>query len=404
LALVADDEPDMRRFLRQQLPGCRVLEASDGEAAWEIVRQYRPRIAVLDWMMPERTGLEVCQMIRADSSLRNMAVLILTARADEPSKIQALEAGASDFLSKPFSATELATRVRNLLSSTQYQEELSRRTMELERTLEELRESQDRLVQSEKMASLGRMSAGLIHEVNNPMNYAKTALFALRSFEDALGREDRETYMDTLADLEDGVNRVIAIVSDLRTFTYEKRGNYALVDLGTTVETAVRLTRHECARSGIQMENQVFPGTGLETWGSVNQLVQVMVNLMENAAQALRAKEDFGREKPCIRISGERIEDSVVLRFRDNGVGIAEENVGRVFDPFFTTKAVGEGMGLGLTVSYNILGQHGGKMLVESEEGVYTEFRIVLSHYAGDTPVTDDEPASARTFLRRPAG
>jgi C4-dicarboxylate-specific signal transduction histidine kinase len=355
-------------------------------------------------MMPERTGLEVCQMIRADSSLRNMAVLILTARADEPSKIQALEAGASDFLSKPFSATELATRVRNLLSSTQYQEELSRRTMELERTLEELRESQDRLVQSEKMASLGRMSAGLIHEVNNPMNYAKTALFALRSFEDALGREDRETYMDTLADLEDGVNRVIAIVSDLRTFTYEKRGNYALVDLGTTVETAVRLTRHECARSGIQMENQVFPGTGLETWGSVNQLVQVMVNLMENAAQALRAKEDFGREKPCIRISGERIEDSVVLRFRDNGVGIAEENVGRVFDPFFTTKAVGEGMGLGLTVSYNILGQHGGKMLVESEEGVYTEFRIVLSHYAGDTPVTDDEPASARTFLRRPAG
>ncbi len=405
LVLVADDEPDMRRFLRQHLASYRVLEASDGEEAWQMARQFRPRVVVLDLMMPERTGLEVCELIREDPVTRNAAVLILTARADEESKLQALKAGASDFLSKPFSAAELGTRVRNLLLNSQYQDELNSRTMELEQALEELRESQDRLVQAEKMASLGRMSAGLIHEVNNPMNYAKTALYVLRDFEENLGAAERDLYTDTLADLEEGVNRVIAIVSDLKTFTYDKRSNYEPVDLGVAVETALRLTRHECSSRGIRTENELRPQSGFETWGSLNQLVQVMVNLIENAMQALKAKEDFGGQQPWIRISGGRLEDRLFLRFRDNGTGIAVENLNRVFDPFFTTKKVGEGMGMGLTVSYNIIGQHGGKMLVESEEGVYTEFQLILARhaYAADTTIPEHESDVARTLLRRPA-
>ncbi|HUF60806.1 MAG TPA: ATP-binding protein [Verrucomicrobiales bacterium] len=406
LVLVADDEPDMRRFLRQHLGSYRVLEASDGEEAWQLARQFRPRVVVLDLMMPERTGLEVCQLIRQDPAARNLPVLILTARADEESKLQALQAGASDFLSKPFSSAELGTRVRNLLLNSQYQDELNRRTMELEQALEELRESQDRLVQAEKMASLGRMSAGLIHEVNNPMNYAKTALYLLREFEKNLGEEEREIFTETLADLEEGVNRVISIVSDLKTFTYDKRGNYELVDLGVAVETALRLTRHDCAGRGIRTENALRPRAGFETWGSLNQLVQVMVNLIENAMQALQAKHDFGGEDPCIRISAGQLEDRVFLRFRDNGTGIAAENLKRVFDPFFTTKRVGEGMGMGLTVSYNIVGQHGGKMLVESQEGVYTEFQLILARhaYAADATISEHESDVARSPLRRPAG
>jgi len=180
--LIADDEPDMLRFLKSQLTAhYQVIEAVDGQQAINKSAQFLPDLILLDMMMPEKDGLQACREIRQHTPTQSIPVVLITARADEETKLAALEAGASDFLPKPFSTTELHVRVKNLVDYHQYQLKLSRQNQVLESTIDQLKETETQLVQSEKLASLGRMSAGIIHEINNPLNYATTGLYSLRN-------------------------------------------------------------------------------------------------------------------------------------------------------------------------------------------------------------------------------
>src|SRR5262249_17757045 len=155
--LVADDEPDMLRYLKSQLSThYRVVEAVDGQQAIEKASQFLPDIILLDMMMPEKDGLQACREIRQRTSTQSIPVILLTARADEETKMAALGAGASDFLTKPFSTTELHVRIKNLVESHQYQINLSKQKLVLEETIEQLKETETQLVQTEKLASLGR--------------------------------------------------------------------------------------------------------------------------------------------------------------------------------------------------------------------------------------------------------
>ena len=180
--LVADDEPDMLRFLKTQLEKhYEVLEAVDGNQAVDKARQFLPHLILLDMMMPEKDGIQACQELKALTSTQSIPVILLTARADDETKLSALYAGANDFLTKPFSTTELHVRVKNLVESHQFQRDLARQKSALESALEQLKETEGQLVQNEKMASLGRLSAGIIHEINNPLNYANSALHLLKT-------------------------------------------------------------------------------------------------------------------------------------------------------------------------------------------------------------------------------
>src|SRR5205807_4368975 len=219
--LVADDEPDMLRFLKSQLSRhYNVIEAVDGQQAIEKAAQFIPEIILLDMMMPEKDGLEACREIRERTSTQTIPIVLLTARADEETKLAALEAGASDFLAKPFSTTELHVRIKNLVESHQYQMKLSKQNQVLENTIDQLKETETQLVQTEKLASLGRMSAGIIHEINNPLNFATTGLFTLRNKAKYIAPEQIEDYQENLTDVEEGIKRVKTIVSDLRSFSH----------------------------------------------------------------------------------------------------------------------------------------------------------------------------------------
>ena len=129
-------------------------------------------------------------------------------------------AGASDFLPKPFSTTELHVRIKNLVESHQYQRKLSKQNQALESTIEQLKETEMQLVQSEKLASLGRMSAGIIHEINNPLNFATTGFSRCATKASSSRPEQQEEYAEILQDVEEGIKRVKTIVSDLRMFTH----------------------------------------------------------------------------------------------------------------------------------------------------------------------------------------
>jgi signal transduction histidine kinase len=373
VALVADDEPDMRRFLRSQLDQeYDVLEAADGIQAMEKATQFLPDIILLDMMMPEMDGLAVCQELRKREDTAAVPIILLTARADEETKFNALELGANDFLAKPFSSTELHARIKNLVESYDSRRKLSKQNQALSTTIDQLKETEMQLVQSEKLASLGRMSAGIIHEINNPLNFATTGLFALRNKCKLLTPEDRREYEEILSDVEEGMKRVRNIVSDLRMFTHPEAGPSEPVDVAEAVNTSLRFLAGEW-KDKVAVELRIVPGQIV--LASRNKLIHVLVNLLQNSLDAMREKK-FETEPPAISIQSRTEGDRSLIVIRDNGPGIEQKNLGKIFDPFFTTKDVGEGMGLGLSICHRIVRGFGGRILVQTEVGRFCEFTL----------------------------
>ena len=376
--LIADDEPDMLSFLNSQLNEHYIVyEAVDGAQAVEKARQFLPDVILLDMMMPEKDGLAVCRELKGHTPTRSIPVVLLTARADERAKLSALEAGASDFLTKPFSSTELQTRLGNLVVSYHYQRELTKMNADLENSLEELKETETQLVQAEKLASLGRLSAGIIHEINNPLNYAKTGLYVLNSIGDSLEPEAKEEFKDIFTDVQDGIDRVANIVSDLRTFTHPDTRQRDLAPVNDIVQAALRFLSSEI-KDNVDII-QDLP-EDMTIYANPNQITQVLLNLIQNAIDALRQKE-FSDDEPTVTISGNNSNGTCSIVVRDNGPGIPEENLGRIFDPFFTTKEIGQGMGLGLSICYRILEQNGGQIRVHSRLGEFSEFTLELADH-----------------------
>ncbi len=372
--LVADDEPDMLRFLKSQLVShYQVLEAVDGQQAIEKASQFLPDIILLDMMMPEKDGLQACKELREKTATQSIPIILLTARADEETKLKALSAGASDFLPKPFSTTELHVRIKNLVESYHYQRKLSKQNTVLESTIEQLKETETQLVQTEKLASLGRMSAGIIHEINNPLNFATTGLYTLRNKGKYLAPEQQEEYAEILKDVEDGIKRVKTIVSDLRSFSHSENEQIDQVDVCELVTASLRFLSHEY-KDRVQIEQKVSETQTI--WVNKNKLIQVCVNLLQNSIDALKHKPPAEGEKPTIWIEGREENGKSVLVIRDNGEGIEPQNLDKIFDPFFTTKDVGQGMGLGLSICYRIIQEYEGRILVKSERGKFCEFTL----------------------------
>lgn len=374
--LIADDEPDMLRFLKSQLGETfEVLEAVDGQQAVDKAAQFLPDIILSDMMMPEKDGLQVCRELRERTSTRSIPVVLLTARADEKTKIDCLAAGASDFLPKPFSLTEILVRLKNLVDSRLYQKELVVQKQHLESALEQIKETESMLVQNEKLASLGRLSAGLIHEINNPLNYARQGLHIIGRSAKSLPEEERADFADTLKDVEEGVNRVIQIISDLRGFTRNTSQLNHAFDLRTVVNTGLRFFSHVW-KDGIQREVDI--PEGLEIRGDSNQFVQVLINFIQNAIDAMGTKQYAEGETARLVLSAHTRRDKAFFSIKDNGPGIPQEIQDKIFDPFFTTKDVGQGMGLGLSICNRIIADHGGRIEVRSQPGVFTEFILEL--------------------------
>jgi signal transduction histidine kinase len=371
--LVADDEPDMLRFLKSQLSQhYRVLEAVDGQQAIEKASQFLPDIILLDMMMPEKDGLQACREIREHTPTQSIPIVLLTARADEETKLAALSAGASDFLTKPFSTTELHVRLKNLVESHQYQRKVSKQNQVLESTIDQLKETETQLVQTEKLASLGRLSAGIIHEINNPLNFATTGLFTLRNKGKYLAPEQQEEYADVLKDVEEGIKRVKGIVSDLRMFSHPETTSRDQVEVPDVVAAALRLLSNEW-KDRVRIEQKLAEHQTV--WANRNLLIHVLLNLLQNSIYALKTKT-FEKEQPTIWIEGRLERDKSILVVRDNGTGIGEEHLNKIFDPFYTTKDVGEGMGLGLAMCHRIVQDCDGRISVRTEPGKFCEFTL----------------------------
>jgi len=374
--LIAEDEPDMMNYLRTQLSvDFEIIEANDGNEAVAKAGQFLPDVILSDLMMPYKDGMQVCRELRGRSGTRNIPIVLLTARPDERTKIEALTAGATDFIGKPFSLTEIRVRLLNLAESHRYQRELHEQKKRLEATLEQLKEAESLLVQHEKLSALGTMSAGLIHEINNPLNFATQGLYYLRLNLDKVPEEFRADFTETLGDIETGVQRVGTIITDLRTFTRPDEGAFTDFTVKQLVETVIRFFSHH-QRDGVQFIVEATSDLALH--GNQGHLTQVLVNLMQNAVDAIQAKTYSKEETPKVHIRAQQRGDRVVLSVKDNGIGMSRETQEKVFDPFFTTKEVGKGMGLGLSICHRIIADHQGIVTILSKEGAGTEFILDL--------------------------
>lgn len=239
----------------------------------------------------------------------------------------------------------------------------------LKKILNELQETEGQLIQSGKMASLGQLSASVIHEIGNPLNHSNQALFVLRRRLGVLPKDD--VLSEAIEDIQDSIDRMKEIVRELREFSHKRSEELAPFALSDAISAAVRMLHNETQGHGIVIETAISPD--LNVVGVKNQLTQVFVNLVHNAIQALGENND-GR----ILITAAEAGREVLISIRDNGPGIPESVLSRIFDPFYTTKAAGVGTGLGLSICYRIMRAQGGAIQVVSDGESFTEFRLLL--------------------------
>lgn len=369
--LVVDDEPEMRSFLVTTLSKeYRVIQAGDGLEGLAMAQQQKPDLVLLDLMMPGLNGLDVCQKLRNDPAMTDMKIVLLTAKADDQSKLEALKRGADDFLTKPFGTVELRTRLGNLIKTATLQKDLRQRHEELQRTMAQLQATEAQLIQSKKMNALGSLAAGLLHEINNPLNYTLMALQMLHESLGQLSTDDQQT----LADIHQGMQRIGEIVTDLRSFAYPEQANVGEhCNLHDALTMALRFTSHQ--REKIDMQIDVPKKLGVAS--SRSQLTQVLVNVIQNAITAVRQVAD--QRQPRIQIKAELTNDRIAITIDDNGIGIVPGKLPHIFDPFFTTHEVGgSSMGLGLSICHAIVEKLGGTISIDSQPGAWTKVSLNL--------------------------
>jgi len=275
------------------------------------------------------------------------------------------------------------------------------RTRELAKSLEDLRTAQDRLVQTEKLASLGQLTAGIAHEIKNPLNFVNNfsavSVELIDELREALSSVHLDAKMRTEINeianmLQANLDKVVqhgkradAIVKNMLLHSRQGSGEHRPVDINALVEESLNLAYHgaRAEKQGftITLERSFDPAAG-EVDLFPQEITRVLLNLISNgfyAATKRKAETNGGSYEPTLAAATKNLGDSVEIRIRDNGTGIRREVKEKMFNPFFTTKPAGEGTGLGLSISHDIIvKQHGGSIEVDTRPGAFTEFRIVL--------------------------
>jgi signal transduction histidine kinase len=289
-----------------------------------------------------------------------------------------------------FAFEEVRRFMRDKLRSTEslsvaLEREVMRRTEDLEHTnrelrdtLESLKRAQDELLRSEKLASMGRLVAGIAHEINNPINAMVNTLSPLEeSLRDRLGGSVPGDVREMMEVIQRGAARTKAIVQALHSYSRGDTERKSEVDLHRGLDESLELLRHHL-KQGIAVERRY--GQVGRVQGYAGQLQQVFMNLLTNAAQAMSGRADGAAPDGTghITIETSRVGKDVVIKIVDNGPGIPTDVLPRIFDPFFTTKEVGKGSGLGLSIVHGIVERHGGRIDVDSQLGGGTTFTVTL--------------------------
>lgn len=387
--LVVDDTPANLHLLVKLLTnrGYKVRPVPNGKLALSGARGLPPDLILLDIMMPEMDGYEVCTKLKANPDTRDIPIIFISAIHELIDKVKAFSLGGVDYITKPFEAKEVLARVETHIALRNMQKKLQEKNELLEKTLADLRTTQSQLIESEKMASLGSLVAGVAHEINTPVGNGLLAASTLANdsksfaadFElGKLKKSSLKAYLDKarhsseliLSNLHRTKERVESFKQvAVDQTSLEKRAFELKEYLDKTIlslEPQIKKTKHSLTVRGdetLMMDS--YPGA----------LFQVATNLVMNSIA--HAYPSGGNGHLQFRIS--RQSDRATIEYNDDGCGIPEKNLGKIFDPFFTTARSQGGSGLGLHIVYNLVSQKlQGQIRCESEVGVGTKFILDL--------------------------
>lgn len=360
--LIAEDDESASSLLETLLSrvGYEVTVASDGaEALRALEAGPPPDVLVLDWMLPEVSGLEICERVRERWDPLALPILMVTAKTDAESILAAFAVGASDYITKPFLGAELRARIAAHIRVKEMIEERAR--------------IDEHLMEREKLSALGLLVSGVAHDLKNPLG-------GISGYAQLLLEEEEDPMKaDSLQRIVQEVQRCDRIVGDLLSFARRHPPERTEIDVGEVLVNTIALRERQLQSWGLRTRVDIANTLPL-VHGDPHQLQQVFLNIMINAEQALRDGGETlyiaaGPAVPSTRRPDGT--DWVALTFYNDGPPIPADVLPRIFQPFFTTKGEDEGTGLGLSICQRIVREHGGEMDVESGmDG--TTFRIFL--------------------------
>jgi len=375
--LIVDDEPVIIQILRAVFEDedHRLSCVATGTDALRVIEEQGCDLLLTDKNLPDMSGLELLRAVKAKDPLSE--VIIVTGYASLDTAISALELDAFDYLLKPLNNVfDIKKKVRRALDKRALAEENQRLLIDLKEknealgyALTETRELQQELIQSEKLAGIGTLAAGIAHEISSP-------LFGIMGLAEAIGDEqDPDLVREYASDIVEYCQGIRDIVVELSSYSRSAQHEFlGTIELAKVVEDAQRLVARSAPVEHVVFDVQI--DDGLQVQARAGETQQVFVNLLKNAAEAVT--ERHGHDGGRVEVRGSLQGGHALVTVRDNGVGIADQKLAVIFDPFYTTKPPGKGTGLGLNVVYRILTKYRGTIQVESSLGQGTLFTMRL--------------------------
>jgi signal transduction histidine kinase len=402
--LVVDDNGVNRYLLAQSVTnlGHHATVAPNGRVALDLLAGEPFDLVLLDLLMPEMDGYAVLERMKAEPRWREIPVIMVSGQDEIASVIRCIALGAEDYLPKPWDPILLRARIEACLEKKRLRDEQRKKSEELEQTLVQLRRTQDQLIMQEKLASLGTLTAGIAHEIKNPLNFvtnfAQLAVDLVADLRRELGGQRDRLAAEVVGEVDDLLcqleqcagkidehgKRADSIVRGMLMHSRNRPGERQPSDINALVAQSVSLAYHSLRGQdpafNVAIEADYDPAIGMI--GVIPQdLGRVFLNIAHNACYAAHEwrKSAGAAFAPRIRVTTRDRGDCVEVRIHDNGGGIPEHVRDKIFNPFFTTKPTGAGTGLGLSISYDIVVQsHGGCLRVETEQGSHSDFIIEI--------------------------
>ncbi|MFN6560735.1 MAG: sensor histidine kinase [Nostoc sp. ChiSLP01] len=381
---------------------------SDSTQAIQRAIAIEPTVILLDLIMPDMDGLMLLRWFRSHPLTGDIPIIMLSSKEEPRLKAEAFAEGANDYLIKLPDAIELIARIRyhskaynNLKALSTATATAKLQAQELEHTVRKLQTTQVQLIQTEKMSSLGKMVAGLAHEINNPINfihgnfnhlhehihslliliefYQKEYPEAEKIIPEEIGGIDLNFIIDDfqkiILSMRLGTHRIQEIMLSLKNFSRLDQSDKKSVDIHEGIESTLFLLNHRLKQK-IEVIKQYANLPIVECYPA--QLNQAFINVINNAIDTLLENPNSQNQKQIIIRTEVTDIETIKVKVIDNGSGIAPEIQSKIFDPFFTTKPVNKGTGLGLAITYQIIEKHHGNIYVKSQPGNGAEFIIEI--------------------------
>jgi C4-dicarboxylate-specific signal transduction histidine kinase len=370
--VIVDDEPVILQILEAVFEDgpYRVSSCPTGAQASQVMRTEGVDILLTDKNLPDVNGLELLKLAKEVNDLAE--VILITGFASLDTALTALELDAFDYVVKPLNNVfEIRKKVQRASEKQDIRadnrrlvRDLQDKNAELEQALDESRKLQAELIQSEKLAGIGTLAAGIAHEVSSP-------LFGIMGLAEAISEEDDlKLAQDYGREIVEYTGTIRDIVVELSSYSRASKNEYlTTVELSKVIQDAVRLVERSADCGGVTVHVEVEVGSYLQA--RTNEVQQVFVNLVKNAVEAVH-QEGGGQ----VYVRAGQDEGAVWAEVVDDGPGIPQDKLGLIFDPFYTTKAPGKGTGLGLNIVYRIVTKYRGTIVVESELGQGTRFTM----------------------------